>query len=70
MTVGKVTVTRDENRTGWFRVAFCSLPNFIGVTSMELLIREEHLRKFREAADRALSNQPPLDYEDFFKKED
>ena len=47
-----------------------SLPDSIGTTKMELLLREETLRAIREGADRALNGHPDIDLEHILKSED
>jgi hypothetical protein len=64
MTVGKVTIKKHDKGVGWYRMTITSLKNFIGETTVDLLVREETLRKIRNEADRALTdkNTPnPLD---------
>ena len=58
MTVGDVKIERHDKGVGWYRVTITSLQDFIGTTTIELLIREEFLRKLRNEADRALNNKP------------
>lgn len=70
MTVAKVKITRHERGVGWFRMTLSSLPDSIGTTKMELLLREETLRAIREGADRALNGQPDIDIEQLLKSED
>lgn len=70
MTVAKVTVKRHEKGVGWYRMTISSLRDFIGCTTIDLLIREETLRAIREGADRALNGQPELDLDQIFKSED
>jgi hypothetical protein len=67
MTVLKVSVVRHETRIGWFLMTMTSVGDDIGQTTMQMLLREEHLRAIREGADRALSGKPPLDFEIFRK---
>lgn len=70
MTVAKVTVHKHEKGVGWFRMTITSVPDGIGTTKMELLLREESLRAIRNGADRALNGQPELDIDQIFKTED
>ena len=70
MTVAKVTITRHERGVGWYRMTLSSLPDSVGTTKMELLLREESLRAIREGADRALNGHPELDLDQLLKSED
>jgi len=58
MTVGDVKIERHDKGVGWYIVTITSLQDFIGQTTIQLLIREEFLRKLRNEADRALNNKP------------
>lgn len=58
MTVGDVQIEKHDKGVGWYRVTITSLTDFAGQTKIELLMREEFLRKLRNEADRALNNKP------------
>lgn len=69
MTVAKIAIEKHDKGVGWYRLTITSLPDFIGETKIEMLLREEHLRMFRNRIDRALSKKPTPEPPDFLKKD-
>jgi hypothetical protein len=58
MNVSSVKIEKADKGTGWFRMTITSLQGHAGETKIEMLLREETLRQFRNEADRAISNKP------------
>lgn len=58
MTVGNVQIDKHDKGVGWYLLTITSLPDFVGQTKTEMLIREEFLRQLRNEADRALADKP------------
>lgn len=69
MTVAKISIEKHEKGVGWYRVTITALPNFIGETKIEMLLREETLRQFRQRIDRALSKKQNHETPEFLKKD-
>lgn len=58
MTAATILIEKIEGRNGWYRMTITSMKGDIGETKIELLLRAETVRQFRNEADRAISNQP------------